>query len=270
LKYRIQIPGKTFCFGEYAALAKGSALLITTGPGFEIQFEKSVEQMECPVHPESPAGRYYQLHIDFFVNWKIQFVDHYAGRGGFGASTAQFLGLALFLENQTGEESELVTLRHKIWNDYNSIHQQMNVSQLPSGYDLWAQMMGGVAMVKRVFTQPARFVASSTPWPFADLDFLIVPTGIKVATHKHLEQLNPDAVEQLAEFSDEMIASSAGGNSKAFLAAMESWQQQLGVNGLVHENTQALLKSLRQNKEVLFAKGLWCSRRGRFIYSFYA
>ena len=96
MKYKIQIPGKTFFFGEYAALVGGSALLLTTRPGFEMNVHESIHSTSNPFHPESPAGLYFNQHEKFFQNWSIAFVDHYQGRGGFGASTAQFLGLALF------------------------------------------------------------------------------------------------------------------------------------------------------------------------------
>lgn len=119
--YSLKIPGKTFISGEYLALNGGNSLIVSTKPGFQVFFvEKpslnsnldgqSLINQLCKIHGlnesffdknflknnQSPAEIFYQKNLKKFHAWDIYFYDGYDKKGGFGASTAQFLALFLF------------------------------------------------------------------------------------------------------------------------------------------------------------------------------
>lgn len=262
MKYHLQIPGKTFCFGEYAALVGGSALLLTTQPGFEVEFEATNEPQECPFHPLSPAGLYYKKNQLFYSSWKVAFKDNYKGRGGFGSSTAQFIGLSYFRRQTEAPETTISqsSFFKSIWQDYADINKELNPdfedSQRPSGYDLWAQLIGSVSTIKRIVTEgDMQFNYQRINWPFSDLDFLIVPTGFKVATHEHLGKLNTTSLKGLSQLSDKIMVSLQAKDHRGFLNDLKTWSHRLKALELVHPNTLEILGELNKYPEVAFAKG---------------
>jgi mevalonate kinase len=86
----IRIPSKTFLAGEYLALCGGPSLVLNTPPVFELYCQVTDDTRLEGIHPESPAGRFWADHQSSFANLTLQFMDPHQGRGGFGASTAQF------------------------------------------------------------------------------------------------------------------------------------------------------------------------------------
>ncbi len=289
LKYKIQIPGKTFIFGEYAALLGGDALLISTKPGFEMDFEQVQDPWPNPFHPKSTAGRFYNKHEEYFSNWRVQFVDHYQGRGGFGASTAQFLGLALFKRYFENPDPNLLEMNFKdtiksIWDDYllidnppeSAVDYVEALSHLPSGYDLWAQSMGSLGRVRRrinsnfsksenlksldlFLNEEVHFSNETVSWPFSPLELLVVPTGFKVPTHEHLKtilkNIEPSSFANLKALATLLMKDFIDKKQSEFLARLNKWNQELDSQGLIHPNTAQLLKSLRAHPEVVFTKG---------------
>ncbi|WP_229776915.1 hypothetical protein, partial [Alicyclobacillus cellulosilyticus] len=118
------IPAKTFLLGEYAVLANGPALILTTSPCFKISMV--AESSLSGIHPESPAGKYW-------TNCKqakgLSFYDPYHGLGGMGASSAQFIGayLASLTDSEPVHVSSLLeTYFNYAWN---------GKGLCPSGYD---------------------------------------------------------------------------------------------------------------------------------------
>lgn len=276
MKYRIQMPGKTFFFGEYAALEGGSALLLSTGPGFEMNFSKGVGEGNC-FHLESPAGLYYSQNQSFFRDWSIHFSDFYNGSGGFGASTAQFIGLALFRKYIQAPESLLSSDQtfKDIWSEYQIVNLRDRASdnfaetlaQLPSGYDLWAQCLGAISGLRRQsisgvsddFSSFVRnevsFVSRTLDWPFPDLEFALVPTGNKIATHDHLKNIQKSSFEKLVRMSDSLMIDFIDGAEKRFFDTLNMWNLELESLGLVHPRTIEILQSLRIKSDVVFSKG---------------
>lgn len=114
--YALKIPGKTFISGEYLALNGGNSLIVSTKPGFQVFFVKKASSTPnflkqlCQKHQlnekyfdgnflknnQSPAEIFFQKNMKSFESWDIFFYDGYDKKGGFGASTAQFLALFLF------------------------------------------------------------------------------------------------------------------------------------------------------------------------------
>lgn len=240
----------------------GSAFLITTKPGFEMEFKASTDEQSCPFHPQSPAGLFYENNREFYSSWNVSFTDHYQGRGGFGASTAQFIGLSFF-KRQTEQVNAAISqssFYKSIWQDYQDINTQLNpntrTAHLPSGYDLWAQLMGAVCAVKRITVNGnVQFNHRRMVWPFSDLEFYIVPTGFKVATHEHLGNLDPESLKGLSQLSDTMMVSLHAKDSDGFIDSLRLWNKRLTSLKLVHPHTQELLGKLNEYSEIVVAKG---------------
>src|SRR4051794_4338735 len=85
------VPGKTFLAGEYLALSGGPSLVFASEPRFELSVTSGAGKAEG-IHADSPAGLFIKKNQDYFKNFDLVFHDPYQGKGGFGASTAQFLG----------------------------------------------------------------------------------------------------------------------------------------------------------------------------------
>ncbi|MBL7543811.1 MAG: hypothetical protein JNL11_08340 [Bdellovibrionaceae bacterium] len=256
MKYQIQIPGKTFCFGEYAALVGGSALLITTEPGFEISFMETAERQVNPFHPRSPAGYFFEQNIDFFSQWRLFFKDNYSGRGGFGASTAQFAGLSLFkrhIETQLPANQ----LLKAVFQDYQQTNLNLNPElpsiQQPSGYDLQAQCHGGGLIL--VTKHQRELCSQEMDWPFPEHGFMIVPTGFKVATHTHLEALKGDLLHGLVDASKDLTRVWKNAKYGLFHDELVKWRGHLTSLNLVHPRTLELVRLLSEFPEVSLVKG---------------
>ena len=92
LKVILSAPSKTFLTGEYGVLAKGGqSLVVNTYPLFELHIAPKGNRACWGIHKKSPAGTWIQNNPNDFEDIGITFVDPHQGRGGFGASTAQFL-----------------------------------------------------------------------------------------------------------------------------------------------------------------------------------
>ncbi|MGE0633718.1 MAG: hypothetical protein AB7O96_14990, partial [Pseudobdellovibrionaceae bacterium] len=94
MSLKLSIPGKTFLVGEYLALSGGAALIVCTEPRFKMKVKLKGSEANSSglvgIHPQSPAGKFYSENQDVFSSFSLEFTDPYEGRGGFGASTAQF------------------------------------------------------------------------------------------------------------------------------------------------------------------------------------
>ncbi|MCB0406704.1 MAG: hypothetical protein KDD34_00795, partial [Bdellovibrionales bacterium] len=196
MKLRLTAPSKTFLVGEYAILHGGHALLANTEPRFEVIISTPGEGRCENIHPNSPAGQWARTHREAFEKIDFQFIDPHQGRGGFGASSAQFLlawAWSLLDQVPFSRLTEGLDLS-QILKDYHSLFEEK--STRPSGGDVVAQSIGGICQVA---TAPLTMTEKS--WPFKDLDFLIIPTGKKINTHKHLEGLSDAGIEELKDVS---------------------------------------------------------------------
>lgn len=130
------VPGKTFLAGEYLAVKEGPTLFILTKPVFETVISKG-EGLIDGIHSESPAGLYIAKNKDLFQEVNIRFKAAYDGKGGFGASTAQFLAVYSFVQGS----SDIDPL--DMLEDYYEVAWQ-GVGTKPSGADLVAQLCGQI------------------------------------------------------------------------------------------------------------------------------
>ncbi|WP_413294256.1 hypothetical protein ACLSU7_03965 [Bdellovibrio sp. HCB185ZH] len=253
------IPGKTFLVGEYLALHGGPTLSALTKPCFELIAQKanysgkSGEQAGSlgSIHPESPAGKFILDHSDYFNKFDLQFSDPYQGMGGFGASTAQFLGAyALWMyqeSHQIGMEAPF-DFKHLL-----SVYQKYAWSGQgtpPSGADLIAQMKGSMC-----FFEKRKGLVSVAGWPFEDLEFYLIHTGNKVATHEHLKSLKEFDSSVLEKAAYQVQDAFATANSAELLAGVKAYAQALQSLGFTCEPTLKLLEGIRAVPGVLAAKG---------------
>ncbi len=242
----ISLPGKTFLLGEYAVLKGSPCLIYTSPPHFHLEIKESAEHALMHIHPDSPAGRFYQDNLADFNHQQIIFLDEYQGLGGFGASSAQFLGLYQIAREHQNKPAQNKALLETYWR---YAYQGKGVK--PSGADLLAQQMTGLIEV-----QPNIFSAQQHPWPFKDLKLYICHTGVKLQTHTHLEDINLSYdLSGLCSLVVKAQESLQRADSQAFIDAIKQYGESLDQLGLVTNHTQKILKHLLQADFVVAAKG---------------
>lgn len=169
------IPAKTFFLGEYAATQAAPAIILTTMPCFEVNLTHT-PQLDG-IHPDSPAGRLWlkQGYMDKGLSWH----DPYRGRGGLGASSAQYLGTWFAIQaiknKRFSQEAMLNSYFQLAWH---------GMGVRPSGYDVLAQSREGC-----VYIHHQQKDYQTWSWPFDDLAFILIHSGQKIATHQHLQSL---------------------------------------------------------------------------------
>lgn len=238
------IPAKTFLLGEYAAVAEASAIILATTPLFELTLTDKKELQG--IHPDSPAGLWWQQAqcAGKGLTWQ----DPYNGRGGLGASSAQFLGCYLatcHLQNITPTLNTMLSAYYQVaWN---------GGGLRPSGYDVIAQSQQGC-----VYVNKQSKIVQSYEWPFADLSFVILHTGKKLATHYHLQSTplpNPDQIIELSAIVDAGKDAFEQQNSKKIIDCVNDYQQKLSALRLVAPHTVEAIATLKKNPEILAIKG---------------
>jgi mevalonate kinase len=237
-----QIPAKTFLLGEYAALLGASSLIVTTTPCFKLSLTNKPELIG--IHKDSPAGRFWQ---QLNSAQGLHFHDPYQGRGGLGASSAEFLGAYWAYctrNNTTPSLIELQTLYAQFTHTAKGLK--------PSGYDVLAQSQQGC-----VFINKKEHTLVSYAWPFLDLSFILLHTGTKIATHHHLEDATlPDAIDSFSHTVDNARLAFEQKNSSQFIDAINTYHRQLHTQNLLAPSTIIAINQLRTNyPEILALKG---------------
>ena len=245
------IPSKTFFIGEYAVLSGGCAVVACTRPVFEVG-----RGLESPnpagratgrfgdLHPESPAGKaVLRMNVNPEGNWS--FFDPNGGRGGFGGSTAEWLGVQLL----NSREREV----WRLWSLYrqdvaSSLTQRAGSGPVPSGADVVAQLTGGLAVVDL-----EKHLSRGWDWPFLDQHFLIFRTGLKLQTHHHLAELKGMRTLELARISKEFIDAFEAGDFESCCDAMNRFYEELSRQKLVDLRIAKLIQQLEP--EVSAIKG---------------
>ncbi|KTC85234.1 mevalonate kinase [Legionella brunensis] len=237
-----QIPAKTFLLGEYAAVAGGSAIILTTGPCFELAFTQDNRMHE--IHPESPAGQWWQHHRMPIqgLAWR----DPYEGRGGLGASSAQFIGAYLaschLLQIVPNRKALLDAYYQSAWR---------GEGLRPSGYDVLAQIQNRCVYINRQTNQ-----TQSYDWVFKDIAFLLLHSGQKLATHYHLQRMSlPDSINELSAISEQAKRAFEQENSAELIMAINNYQQQLTNRNLIAPHSLKHIQAFKTQDNVLAAKG---------------
>lgn len=256
LRVKFSVPSKTFLLGEYIALAGGPAVLLSHGPRFEVEFlkKKNSQKNENPFHPDSPAGIWIDIHEEIFESIDIQFTDPFAGRGGFGASTAQFLAVYLFVLHQNDLLKNGTDLndmqKWAIVEDYRNLYEEEEIP--PSGYDLLSQLCGGLQLIE---SQKNKLTALD--WPFQDFDVAIYKTPHKVTTHTHLQNLNIEnkTLEELRKSVVSFVEALQSKNLSGLLSSVERFTQIQTQAGLLAPETEKLLSALKKSAPEAIVRG---------------
>ncbi|MGQ3892003.1 hypothetical protein [Legionella sp. CNM-4043-24] len=238
MKWRI--PAKTFLLGEYAAVAGAGAIVLTTAPCFELSLTSG--DYPSAIHPESPAGRWWSRcrHPQGLL-WR----DPYAGQGGLGASSAQFLGAWLADCYLSGQEPEFEAM-------LKAYYQSSWTGQglRPSAYDVLAQSQQQCVYINRNDNQ-----IISYDWPFHDLSFLLLHSGHKLATHHHLQAATLPSLHKLILLAEDAKQAFERADSEQLITTINAWQQELSSLHLTAGHTLRQLDELKSNPSILAAKG---------------
>ncbi|RME17754.1 MAG: hypothetical protein D6797_01850 [Bdellovibrio sp.] len=234
MKYTLSAPAKTFLLGEYLVLKGGPALLVNTSPRFQMEIQSFGEEGYCQgIHPHSPAGRWVRQERELFSQNQVSFKDPYEGKGGLGASSAQFLMVYLW---QKMVQSPVLNWQKEVfdwktlWQDYRSLHEdgQSDKSWMPSGADVVSQFMGKVCLLEL----PKK--AQTFSWPFSDLGFFLLRTGNKQKTHEHLQHLEEDIrVSRLEQIFRQTERAWFSQNVEDFCAGVTEYGCTLDAMGLL-------------------------------------
>ncbi len=244
------VPGKSFLAGEYLAMKGGASLLFTSKPRFELHTKPGTGQLEG-IHLESPAGKLITDHQAFFSKFDLKFVDPFAGGGGWGASTAQFLSAFVF--NEWRESCELETLKSlsisRLLEAYWKYAWSGEGSR-PSGADLVAQYKGALTFFERSTGRVGVY-----GWTFPDIDFALIPTGKKLPTHEHLKTLADFDASGIEAAMVKIRSSLTSGNAAEFVAGIQDNAKALAALGFVAPYTQEFCQELLRKPGVLAVKG---------------
>lgn len=242
-----EIPSKTFIIGEYLAINGTASMILATEPSFYVNV---TDDKRYGYHPESPAGQLRQeLGLE---NVGFTFVDPHDGRGGFGRSTAEYLSVFLYdlVENQ-----EINNITDNILNHLEEfIYKYQNIcgekEYKPSGADLVAQVCGGLTWYDGM-----NFLTEKLAWPFPGYDIFIFHTGKKLATHEHLKDLKDLDLRRLIPILVAARTSLDSMNLKVFCESINYYYDLLDELGLSDKRVRESVEKLRENDEVLAAKG---------------
>jgi len=236
------IPAKTFLLGEYVAIIGGPAIVLTTAPCFELSL--SQEPGLQGIHPESPAGLWWMRQDE--MNMGLQWHDPYQGRGGMGASSAQFIGAYLatqYLKKTVPTQQDMLTA-------YLTCAWQ-GLGLRPSGYDVLAQTSRHC-----VYINHQNDVHQSSTWAFPDIAFILLHTGQKLATHHHLQTIAlPNQLDQLVTIVESAKIALDSLNSLQMINAVNAYHQQLVHMNKVAEHSLQQIEELKKQPDVLAIKG---------------
>lgn len=254
---KFSIPGKTFICGEYGALFAGASLVLTTHPNFDFLAQPGSGQH--PFHVLSPAGLYIQKNISFFQQFDLKFQSPQNQSGGFGGSTAEFIGCYLLKNFHSdfvlqkpvdilAKENKSHGFVRQAWREYRELFADKSIP--PSGVDLIAQMLGGL-----IFVHEQKI--GSIDWPFLDKNILLFKTKNKIATHTHLEdiEVSLEKVSQIQSISLKIVEAIQDKKWTDFM----SWQKQLKIEmqkqNWLHSQTLQSLEWIEGFKGVDGARG---------------
>ncbi len=259
MKKLFSVPSKTFLIGEYLATQGGTALIANTTPRFKLSLETKIGP--APLHQgiaeTSPAGRFLYRYQADFAKFDLEFSDPHDGKGGLGASSAQYALLLYIYLSVVKAKKDVPGLAFSFLEEYIS-DSWSGVGIRPSGADMLAQIIGGLAVVAT-----STHCLFSLKWPFANLDFSLFRTGHKLATHEHLKNVGLIPKGILQEIADITIKGLKENNESIFLAGIKSYGETLAQFKLLADSSAALIKNIYAWPETLAAKG--CGAMGADI-----
>lgn len=233
-------PSKTFFIGEYAVLAGYPALVATTPPYFRLTIAPAAAPEFIGIHPDSPAGKFWAAEIQSPVS--MRFHDPHEGRGGYGASTAQFLLLYQWVH-------QIENWDHPQLKDLLACYKRYAGSK-PSGADILSQAVGGFVIVN-----PQQALVEKTDWPFHEMTWQLHHTGEKCATHTHLDSLSERDFSPLGKIAESAIQAFRAKNRSDFINCINQYYQTLLAMDLVQASTVQLIHDYLEQPKIIAAKG---------------
>jgi mevalonate kinase len=250
VRLTVTLPSKCFVAGEYLVLDTGRALVLNVEPRFRVHMDTRGSGALVGIHPESPAGRLVRTHSKIFDQVNLAFEDPHQGRGGLGASSAQFIAAYFFKQVLESHDPKLLS------NEFaaNALRSYRELSaastgRSPSGADLVAQVTGGLAEIDLNESQ-----GTAKSWPFVGYGFAIVRTGQKLATHEHLGSLNSASFSSLAQSYREIVSAMEKPNADAFGKGLQKYQATLQKIGLLADHSAKLLGALMASQNFVATK----------------
>lgn len=239
------IPAKTFLIGEYVALHGGPALILNTRPCFEMTLTNKAGLHG--IHPQSPGGKWWlkqEIHTQGLA-WH----DPYGGLGGLGASSAQFLGAYIAAQSIKIGSLNAISI-HELMDDYLQSAWQ-GVGRMPSGYDVLGQYLQGCAYIHH-----QQRCYKTMPWPFQDLAFILLRTGIKIPTHEHLNCLDlKDHLNDLIETAELGCQAFQARDSQKLIDSINIYHKQLKRRNWVSLHTLECIERLYETFQPMAIKG---------------
>lgn len=239
----LSVPGKVFLLGEYAVLAGQPALVAAVGPRFSWNRGEpgAVIRGRAAAHPKSPAGRLIAaarmsagtVASEFFgEHFPGTFDDPHGGKGGFGASTAEFAMTYQLLAPSLGWGLDWISC----WKKYQELYAADGVP--PSGADLAVQMTGGTGIFDPVVPAVQALATGGVSQALLVFSAAGLP-GRKVATHEHLKSdrlksLDPRSewISALSECVAEGIGAWRKDDIPAFGKVLTRFAETLAAEGL--------------------------------------
>lgn len=244
----ISIAGKVFILGEYAVLASRPAVVAAVGPRFFLRhnsFSTPGGTLLEDFHPQSPVGRLSRSLDQTHELGEYLFYDPHEGRGGFGASSAQF-ALVDYLHGNRSWTSAYQT--------YRDFYSGERVP--PSGADLVTQWLGGVQVFDPA-KMSANDVSSKIDWSDVLVFSCTHQANRKTPTHEHLGALSEidTLAEKLSPVLDRGIASIQAGDSQGLGSALGVYADILHEVGLEDPQAYQDRKAFQAFPEVAGVKG---------------
>ncbi|HEX4923356.1 MAG TPA: hypothetical protein VFV50_04690 [Bdellovibrionales bacterium] len=185
--FSLSVPSKTFLIGEYSALNGGPALLLATPPRFVLRSSLCLGPTCRRTGLEGQGPASVLLRNPAFDDYEFHFIDPHGGRGGLGASSAQFVLLHAFynwLKFQPTKADRLLGAYRDV------VRSQSEV--MPSGYDVLSQFKGHLSFIHWKASQ-----FDTVEWTLTGIDVILIRGPKKIATHTHLKEL---ALKDTSEF----------------------------------------------------------------------
>lgn len=283
MKTELSAPSKTFLLGEYVALDGGPSIVLSTAPRFKLKVSPSDDRQDknqyvdrdgvqregqlksAPFVADSPAGQYLAKNLapylasiekskqfgksdQSIVKPNFEFFDPHFGRGGLGASSAQFALLFAWFNQDLFTQPRNADLNSasysKIqWEKILEVYRSCSwngVGVPPSGADVVAQLSGGICWFDGRQNRAERL-----EWKFPNLSFTLLRTGVKLATHEHLKSMKVVPNEALRECVGIAKTAFKANDESGLVLAVNRCEGILRESGLVTCATLEILQDLR-------------------------
>ena len=286
----MRIPSKTYLLGEYIVLDAEPCLILNTPPYFKVNIDCNYSlpfssSLRLPrfarnddknggravtidfthkkqvhsFHPQSSAGLWLQKNAHFFENTQIDFFDPHEGKGGFGASGAEFL--AVYTAQHAIQKN--IDWLEKMLASYWGVVGATN-GILPSGADLVAQACGSEnadpqsdALLSStiVYWHRAKKRLDNVTWSFPDLRYCLIRSGYKCPTHQNIKKIPSHIVSEMSQVVEEGYRALQSKNAAHFVDSVKNYADWMKKEGCLFEKTEELIQFLYRSNLIEVAKG---------------